>query len=66
MQLSDCRLQGLSAAARCGVVSVPEDRQGPAGGRQIDLRVAVVPATLRPAAQDPLFVLVGGPGQAAT
>lgn len=47
-------------------MSVPEDRDAGPEGRNILLRVAVVPATLRPAAPDPLFVLVGGPGQAAT
>lgn len=66
MQWSDCRLDGLSAAARCATVDVPEDRHAGGDGRTLALRVAVVPATLRPAAPDPLFVLVGGPGQAAT
>jgi len=65
LPLTPCRLKGLSAPANCGTLSVAEDRSVP-GGRRIALRVAVVPASLRPAAPDPLFVLVGGPGQAAT
>jgi pimeloyl-ACP methyl ester carboxylesterase len=43
---------------------VPEDRSNP-GSRQIDLNVAVVDAVKRRADPDPLFVLVGGPGQSA-
>jgi pimeloyl-ACP methyl ester carboxylesterase len=51
-------------AARCGTLEVPEDRGRP-GGRRLRLRVAVVPAdTAR--APDPVVVLAGGPGQAAT
>jgi pimeloyl-ACP methyl ester carboxylesterase len=46
-------------------VRVPEDRAHPAK-RQIELRIAVVPALAREPAPDPLFLLAGGPGQAAT
>ncbi len=67
--LGDCRLEspaGIGAiAVRCGELSVPEDPAAP-GGRQITLHVAVVPALNRRAQPDPLFVLAGGPGQAAT
>ncbi len=51
--------------ALCGTLSVPEDRQAP-GGRTIDLFLARVPALAPAPAPDPLFILVGGPGQAAT
>jgi pimeloyl-ACP methyl ester carboxylesterase len=44
---------------------VPEDRAQPKG-RKISLKVAVVAALDRRAAADPLFILAGGPGQAAT
>ena len=67
--LTDCRLShplGLaSVAARCGVLPVAEDPARPDGAR-IDLRVAVVPALDRRAAAAPLFLLAGGPGQAAS
>jgi pimeloyl-ACP methyl ester carboxylesterase len=67
--LADCRLPhpaGLgSVPARCGTLVVPEDYAHPAVQR-IALRVAVVPALDRRAAREPLFVVAGGPGQAAT
>ncbi|WP_345502440.1 alpha/beta fold hydrolase [Pedococcus ginsenosidimutans] len=52
------------AAALCGVLPVPEDRSR-SDGRRVGLRVAVVPAVRAPSA-DPVFVLAGGPGDAAT
>ena len=66
LALHDCRLDrpgGGGLAARCGVLTVPEDYDRP-GGRLRRRRVAVVPA-LGPGGE-PLFVLAGGPGQAAT
>ncbi len=65
LPLSPCRLDGLADEARCGTLEVFEDRAAHAG-RRIPLRVAVVPALAASAKPDPLFVLVGGPGQAAT
>ncbi|MFW6369291.1 MAG: alpha/beta fold hydrolase, partial [Myxococcota bacterium] len=44
---------------------MPEDRAQP-DGRKISLRIAVVPSIKRQSEPDPLFLLVGGPGQAAT
>jgi pimeloyl-ACP methyl ester carboxylesterase len=64
-QLTPCRLEGLGVEARCGNLSVFEDRALHAG-RRIELRYAVVPALAASPKPDPLFVLVGGPGQAAT
>lgn len=67
--LEDCRLSmsGLPTQvnARCGTVEVFEDRAANAG-RKIALKVAVLPATSQNNAGDPLFLLAGGPGQAAT
>src|SRR5271165_2051372 len=67
--LQECRLDHplriASVAARCGILTVPEDPAHP-GGATIDLSVAVVPALNRRAAAAPLFLLAGGPGQAAT
>jgi pimeloyl-ACP methyl ester carboxylesterase len=53
------------ASAVCGSLRVPEDRSNPAG-RQIDIRVAVIPAIAPVPSADPLFALDGGPGGAAT
>jgi pimeloyl-ACP methyl ester carboxylesterase len=63
--LSPCRLGGLSGEAQCGTWRVFEDRAA-RSGRTIDLAVAVVPALANSPRPDPLFVLVGGPGQGAT
>jgi pimeloyl-ACP methyl ester carboxylesterase len=67
--LHDCELSASGTtfryAARCGTLTVFEDRSA-GSGRQIDLRIAVLPATGNTVAPDPLFLLAGGPGQAAT
>jgi pimeloyl-ACP methyl ester carboxylesterase len=65
--LEDCALTSPSGDqwdARCGVLSVPEDRTNP-NGRQIELHIAVIPAIKRNPAPDALFLLAGGPGQSA-
>ncbi len=54
----------LLVDARCGSLLVPEDRSHPES-RQIELNIAVVEAVKRRAEPDPLFILVGGPGQSA-
>jgi pimeloyl-ACP methyl ester carboxylesterase len=68
-QWSDCRLQHpdrlQSIGARCAAIEVPENPSDARGAR-IQLHVAVVPALNRRAVADPVFVLAGGPGQAAT
>ena len=67
--LHDCRLQhpaGLgSVPARCGTLQIAEN-PAEAAGRQLSLAVAVVPALDRPHALEPLFIVAGGPGQAAS
>ena len=69
LPLKPCELRsagGLSLVkAECGHLSVPEDPARPAA-RQIRLSVAVVPAISTVRRPDPLFVLAGGPGEAAT
>jgi pimeloyl-ACP methyl ester carboxylesterase len=52
-------------AARCGTVTVPENREV-AHGRQIALRVVVIPALEKPARRDAFTYLAGGPGGEAT
>ncbi|MGH8168979.1 MAG: alpha/beta hydrolase [Steroidobacteraceae bacterium] len=69
LALSGCELhQALELTliqAECGHLSVPENPAAPLG-RRIELRVAVVPAVSTRKSPDPLFVLAGGPGMAAT
>ena len=55
---------GFQVDARCGSLTVPEDRANP-GGREIELHVAVIPAINRDPEPDALFLLAGGPGQSA-
>jgi pimeloyl-ACP methyl ester carboxylesterase len=67
--LSSCQLehpQRLTVVlAQCGQIKVPENRADPRG-RQISVAFARVPAISRRKQPDPLFVLAGGPGMAAT
>jgi pimeloyl-ACP methyl ester carboxylesterase len=63
--LKPCRLAEFDGEARCGTYEVYEDRVAQRG-RRIDLKVAVLPALNTMRAPDPLFILAGGPGQAAT
>jgi pimeloyl-ACP methyl ester carboxylesterase len=64
-QLEGCRIPGVDREVRCGTVSMPEDPDQPQG-KAIEIRFAVVPAVARNKQPDPVFVLAGGPGQAAT
>jgi pimeloyl-ACP methyl ester carboxylesterase len=63
--LAPCRLPGIEREILCGSISMPEDPDAPAG-RRIDIHYALVPAVARNRQPDPVFVLAGGPGQAAT
>lgn len=65
LALSDCRLPRLATAARCGTLPVPENRAAPEG-RKVELFVAVLPANTTNPKPDPLLILAGGPGQAAS
>lgn len=64
-----CQIQDVAGvsvhSAECGELQVAENPAAP-GGRQIKLRVARVPAISRRKSPDPLFLLAGGPGMAAT
>src|SRR5579859_6826658 len=67
--LTSCQLEDPAhvnvVGAECGDLSVQEDPSNP-GGRRISLHVARVPAINRRKQPDPLLVLAGGPGMAAT
>ena len=69
LALHECRLEHplrlTSTAARCGTLAVAEDPAAP-GGPTIDLAVAEIPALNRRSTAPPLFLLAGGPGQAAS
>jgi pimeloyl-ACP methyl ester carboxylesterase len=65
----DCTIErgpsNTTAPALCGTLEVPEDRSDPSG-RQISLRVAVIPAAADDPEQDAFFALAGGPGDPGT
>lgn len=69
LPLEDCRLSSAIASnsvkARCGWFDVAEDRASP-DSKRIQLHVAVLPALRKDALPDPLFIISGGPGQAAS
>lgn len=58
-------LASLVAESRCTRFDVPENYADPQG-RHIALKVMVIPALSDLPESDPLFLLAGGPGQAAT
>lgn len=69
MALESCQLTtstgGNEYAAQCGEWQVLENRADPSG-RKISLHVAVRKAGSNAPAPDPLFLMAGGPGEAAT
>jgi len=64
-RLKPCNAGRGPSDAYCGTVTVWEDRDA-RKGRQIALNVVLLPALKAKSAPDPLFILAGGPGQAAT
>ncbi len=58
-----CTIEG--EAARCGDITVPEN-YGEPDGRRIVLHAVVLGGGNRGEGREPIFVLAGGPGQAAT
>jgi pimeloyl-ACP methyl ester carboxylesterase len=65
LRMGACEIPMVAPPVDCGTLRVPEDRGQPEG-RQIELRIVRLRTTATPARPDPLFVLAGGPGQAAT
>lgn len=72
--LETCTLPG-NVTASCGDLEVPEDRSGnndrsengrSLNGQSITIHFAVIPAESSLPEPDPIFLLAGGPGQAAT
>src|SRR6266436_4979939 len=60
-----CSVQGIPAEVRCATYPVWEDRERKAG-RRIGLNIVILPALGPERLPDALFILAGGPGQAAT
>ena len=68
-QFAPCQLTApgtpFRTTARCSKLAVAENPSAPQN-RVINLRIAVIPARSRQAQPDPIVLLAGGPGQAAT
>lgn len=62
--LTRCTLPNLDEQVLCGGLDVFENREA-GTGRIIRLRVAVLPAHEGAPRTDPVFIIVGGPGQSA-
>ncbi len=65
LSLESCEIRGVAGPVECGTLTVYEDRET-RSGRTIDLYVVVLPATDPDPEADPIYVLTGGPGSAAT
>ncbi len=69
LHFTSCELPQIQSsattAAHCAPFRVPEDRAAP-DARRIDLRLALIRSETTNAAPDPVVLLAGGPGQAAT
>jgi pimeloyl-ACP methyl ester carboxylesterase len=65
IDLKPCRVAEVEGEAKCGKYAVYEDREAQRG-RRIDLNLVLLPALNARHAPDALFILAGGPGQAAT
>lgn len=59
-----CFIPGVRERVQCLTIDVPLDYSDP-DGRKIEIFTAIVPARGSNSETDPLFVLAGGPGQAA-
>jgi pimeloyl-ACP methyl ester carboxylesterase len=65
IDLAECRLPRVAQPVQCGRLEVPENRAHPEG-RRLSIFVAVLPANTLSPKPDPLVLLAGGPGQAAS
>ena len=65
IELRPCSVKDVEGEVQCGRFEVPENRQSPEG-RRLSLKIVVLPAREARRQRDPVFILAGGPGQAAT
>lgn len=63
--LGPCHVRGIRDQAQCLILNLPERWDRPEAGPTIRVHAAVLPAAGGTAEPDPVFVLAGGPGQAA-
>lgn len=65
LETEQCYLKGISEQVQCGTLQVPENYEQ-SDGKKIGIHFAVLPAISENKRPDPLLILAGGPGQAAT
>ncbi|MEX0300141.1 MAG: alpha/beta fold hydrolase [Kordiimonas sp.] len=65
IEYNRCYIDNIDTAAQCFDLEVPLAWDNP-DGTTISLSGAIIPAKTMDAAEDPLVILAGGPGQAAT
>jgi pimeloyl-ACP methyl ester carboxylesterase len=63
--MGQCKLSNVMGKTFCGTFKVPEDRSRPTK-RTINLKLVVLSADNEVPKPDALFIIAGGPGQAAT
>ncbi|MDW8312639.1 MAG: alpha/beta fold hydrolase [Burkholderiales bacterium] len=60
-----CRIEHVDSPAQCVQLEVPADHAVPDGAK-LKIHVALIPSLARRKAPDPVVLLAGGPGQAAS
>ncbi|HEU0016430.1 MAG TPA: alpha/beta hydrolase [Longimicrobium sp.] len=65
LEMRPCRVEDVEREVRCGTFTTWENRETRTG-RRIGLNVVVVPARAARPEPDPVFFILGGPGQTAT
>src|SRR3954471_14648988 len=65
LEMQACSATATHTPARCGTITLPENRQNP-NGRKVHLAVLVLPATDTLSKLEPIVFLHGGPGLPAT
>lgn len=68
LQFRECELEseGRSRRVECAVLEVPEDYQALENGRTLEIFIARLTSTSIQPEPDPVLMLAGGPGQAAS
>ena len=64
LRLESCRPKAVDEVLRCGIYEAVENRLRP-NGRMLPIKVVILPAKGASSIR-PVFVLAGGPGEAAT
>lgn len=65
LSLKSCFVEGVRSQLQCGKLTVPENWTSPTD-KTLDVNVIVVKSIATSSKADPLFLLMGGPGQAAS